>query len=277
MKFLQTIQNSIYSPKFYSDIHKKSFKESIVYFLLLSLILTVITTIPLIQPILAEVPMQIQGFLSRVKDCFPVELEVKVLNGQISTNTTEPYFISPCGSSNSQKIAVIDTKNTFSPEKFAEYKVYVWITKNSVVYKKDNYETRTYNVDKIKDFKLNKSVLNSYYNQFTPWIKFIGPILLIVSFTGIFLSYSLRLIYLLLIASLIWLLGKLFKQLLTFAPSYKLSLHAVTLGLIVELVLGLLRPWIQFQGFPFMVSILTLGVVTLNLFLPKNGQNPQKT
>ncbi len=268
MNSLKTVQNSIYSHTFYQTILKKSFKSSLGYFLLLILSLTLVNLITLINPLLIEAPKAIEGFAQNISNCYPKDLEVKIQNGQASSNTQEPYFISSCDQDKTPLI-VIDTKTPFSSTQFNNYKVAAWVTKDAVIYKKDNYETRTYSLTKVNDFKLNKAVINSYYKMFSPYLKFVGPILLVLSFAGIFLSYDFRLLHLLLIASLIWLLGKLFKHSLSYGQSYKLGLHAITLGLIVELVANLTRYWTHFYGFPFMVSILTLAVVTINLFLLK--------
>lgn len=269
MNFFRTIQDSVYSQKFYSTLLKKSFKQSIGYFLLLVLLLTVIRTIFLINPLLIEAPIQIQKFAQDTINCFPKDLEIKITTGQAGINASEPYFIVSCEGSSSQNIAVIDTKTPFSTEKFNEYKVAAWVTKDLIVYKSNNLETRSYSFAKIKDFKLNREVLNSYQKMFQPYLKFIGPILLLLSFFGLFLALDFRLLHLLLLSSIIWLLGKLLKKSLGYGQSYKVGLHAITLGLIVELVISLTKPWTHLSGFPFMVSILTLGVVTVNLFLPK--------
>lgn len=272
MNFLKTIRNSIYSPQFYSTVLTKSFKSSLGYFLLLILFLTIIRIIFLIKPLLLDTPVQLMGFLQEMVYCYPKDLEVKITNGAVSINAEEPYLISSC--EGGVYLAVIDTKTPFSPKKFDEYgKVAVWVTQNEIVYKKSNVETRTYSLAQVKDFKLNQQVLNSFYQKFSPYLKFVGPILLILSFLGIYLSYNLRLIQLFVVAALILVFGKIFKQNLGFWQSYKLGLYAITLGLIVDLVVNLTGRWTGIYGFPFMVTILTLAVVLLNLILPKKGQN----
>ncbi len=268
MNFLKTIQDSIYSPKFYSSVSGKSFKSSFGYFFLLILFLTVIHLVTLISPLFIEAPASLQKLATEVIDCFPKDLDLKITNGQATSSAKEPYFIS-C--KDSQPILVIDTKTPFSSDKFDQYKAAAWVTKDAVVYKKSSLETRSYNLNKVKDFKLNKEVLNSYYKTFSPYLKFVGPILLLLSFVGIYLAYSLRLLQLLLLASLIWLLSRIFKYTLSFGQSYKISLYAITLGLIVDLAVSLTSRYTYFHGFPFMVSILTLAVVTVNLFIPKKN------
>lgn len=271
MNFLKTIGNSIYSPEFYANLSKKPFKDGIRYFFLLILLFTIIHLITLISPLLIEAPTMIGGATQNIVNCFPKELEVKITNGQLSANTQEPYFISSCEGDKSQNLAVIDTKTPFSPQKFDEYKVGAWITKDSIIFKKNDYETRTYSLTKIKDYKLNKEVLDSYQKILQPYLKFIGPILLLLSFVGIYLSYTFRLIHLLIISLLIWLLTKIFKTDLTYGQSYKIGLYAITVGLIVDLVVNLTSRWTYFHGFPFMVTIFTLTAVLVNLLLPKKA------
>lgn len=267
MIFLKTVQDSIYSPKFYSSISKKAFKQSIGYFFLLVLLLTGIHLLTLISPLLIEAPVQLQGFVADIINCYPKDLEIKITNGQVTVNAEEPYFISTCKEGG--YLAVIDTKTPFSSDKFDQYRVAAWVTKDSVIYKKSDVESRTYSLTQVKDFKLNQQLLNSFYQKFSPYLKFIGPILLILSFVGLYLAYNFRLVQLLLIASLIWLLSRIFKQTLMFGQSYKIGLYAITLGLIVDLVVSLTSRYTYFHGFPFMVSVLTLAVVIVNLFLPK--------
>lgn len=268
MKFLKTVGSSIHSPQFYSKVPERSFKQSIIYFLLLILLLTTIRLITLINPLLIESPKALQGFAQDLINCFPKDLEVKVTNGQTSLNAQEPYFVS-CKSD--QPLVVIDTKTPYTSSKFYEYKVAAWLTKDTVYYKRSDVETRSYILTKIKDFKLNKEVINTYYTMFLPYLKFVGPILMLLTFMGIYLSYNFRLIHLLIVALLVWLLSKAFKQDLSYGSSYKISLYAITLGLIVELVVNLTARWTYFYGFPFMVTILTLTVVLVNFLLPKKA------
>lgn len=271
MNFLKTIRNSIYSPQFYSTVLTKSFKSSLGYFLLLSLLLTIIR-LTVSSPSLINIPQAIEEFTQNIISCYPKELDIKIASGQVSSNVEEPYFVSSCETDN-KNLVVIDTKTPFSTTQFDTYQAAVWVTKDSVVYKRDNFETRAYSLTRIKDFKLNKAVLNSYQQIISPYLKFVIPLVLLLGFVSGYLLYTVRLIYLLFLSSIIWLLGKIFKQALSFGQSYKLGLHAITLGLIMDLVVSLTNRWTHFSGFPFMVSILTLGVVSVNLILPKKGQN----
>ncbi len=270
MNFLKTVGNSIHSPEFYSKVTKQSFKQSFVYFLLLALILTLLRTITAIVPLFNEAPKALQNFAAEIKDCYPKDLEINVINGQASSSAKEPVFIS-C--KDAKPLLVIDTQTPYSSNKFDEYKTDVWITKDTIFYKKSDLETRSYSLSKLENFKLNKEVLNNYYDKFLPYLKFVGPLLLFLAFLGNFLMYDARLIYLLFAALLIFLLTKSFKQNLSYGSAYKVGLHAITLGLIVELVLNLTYRWTHISGFPFMVTVLILAVVFVNLIQPKKDKS----
>lgn len=271
MNFFKTVGNSIYSPWFYSTVLTKSFKQSLGYFLLLILLLTILRLITLVNPLLVEAPKALQGIAQELINCFPKDLEIKIKNGQTSINKEEPYFIPPCMEGWDNSSVVIDTKTPYSPAKFEEYKSAAWMTEDAIVYKKSDVESRTYSLSKIQDLTLTRTVTESYYKMFLPYLKFIGPILLILSFFGLYIFYSLRLIHLLMIAALIFGLGKIFKKDVSFRQGYKLGLYAITLGLVVDLVINLSNRWTHFSGFPFMVTILTLAVVLVNLILPKKN------
>ncbi len=271
MKFFQIIKNSIYSPSFYSQISQKSFGKSIGYFLLLVLILTAIKSFTLIGPLIFELPNQLQTIIKETVNCYPKDLEIKISKGQVTTNIQEPYFVESCEIEQETNLIllVIDTKTPYSPAQFDKYEARLWLTNDSIFVKRNNYETRSYNLSKIKDFKLNKDSVESFSNMVSPWLKFVGPAVMFVAFIGIYLSFNIRLIYLLFLAAVLWLLSKLFKKTLSYGQSYKLGLYAITLGLIVELLVSLTSNLTRFSGFPFMFTLITLGVVFINYFKPR--------
>ena len=270
MNFFKTIKNSIYSPSFYQQIPTRSFKSSFGYFLLLVLILTAIKSLTLIGPLISELPNQLQTVIKETVNCYPKDLEIKITNGQISTNVKEPYFIDSCGTEpeTNQPLLVIDTQTPFSKTQLDQYKVTAWLTKDSIIYKKSDLETRSYSLTEIKDFKLNKTFIDSLSNMIAPWLKFVGPAFMFVAFIGIYLSYDFKLIYLLILAIVIWLIATIFKRDISYGQSYKLGLYAITLGLIVELLASLTSNLTRFSGFPFMFSLITLGVVFINYLKP---------
>lgn len=270
MNFFQTIKNSIYSPDFYKSIPKKPFKESFLYFLLLALILTTIHVLTFAGSLLINTSKAIQQLASETISCYPQDLEIRITNGVASSSAKEPYTIPPCEALASyEKNIVIDTTIPFSQEKFDEYNAAIWLSKTELVYRESKLETRSYSLSQIKDFTLNKQIIDSFYKKFTPIISFIGPMLVVLSFIGIYLSYILRLIYLIFFAVLVWVLSKLFKSVLSYGQAYKISLYATTLWLVLGIIIEIISRWTNIPNFPFMGTLVSLGVVIVNLFSSK--------
>lgn len=267
MNFFRTILHSIYSPLFYADIPSKSLKSALGYFVLLILLLTIVQTATVIKPIFYDTSKNIKLVVDEVVNQYPKELEIKVSGGQVTTNVTEPYFIPFSeGSNRFKNLIVIDTKTPYSATQFNAYQSVVWVTKDSIFYKDNNsLQTRSLDVSQLGDFTLNKQLLNNLVDQFSPWIKFIGPILFVFAILGFFILYSFRLVHLLLLALVIWLLSTIFKWSLNYSSSYKVGLYAMTLAFLVEILAGILK----LPTFSFMFTLLTFIIVLVNILQAK--------
>lgn len=265
--FPTTILDSIYSPSFYSTASKKSFGSAIGYFLLFILLLTLFRVISLSPMLFVDLPKGLNSIIDKGVSSFPSELTVEIKNGQVTTNVKEPYFIpiSPGRTSSPDGIVnfiVIDTKTPFSIATFEKYQAAAWLTKDALFTKSNRTaELKTYSLAKIPNYVINKLTISSLVNTYSPWIKFIGPIAIIGALFGLYLVYLFRLLYLLIISVVIWILSKIFTWGFSYGQSYKVGLYALTAGLIIEFAASFLH-W---NGFPFMVSIITLGVIILNL------------
>ena len=127
---------------------------------------------------------------------------------------------------------------------------------------KDKGQLRAIDLTSVKDFSLNRQVVNGFAAKATPWLKLILPIVVVGVLVGLFMLNMFLLVYLLFVSILIWLLLKLIKKPLTYRESYKVGMYAITL----ELLLGIVIAYLHQPGFPFMSIILTLLVVLFNFY-----------
>ncbi len=268
MGFVQRISQSITSAEFYQSIPGRSLGGAIGYFLLFTLLLSLLqmlTSIPMVGVVQKEAPKLVDGVVDR----YPNELEVYIKDGQASTNVKEPYFI-PMDLGDTKgphNFLVIDTKTPYSTTQFHDYDTAIWLTKDSVFYQQRSNEIRAFDLTEVKqEVLINKSLVRMIAEHVYPYLKFITPALLAAFFFGYYSLYSFRLIYLFFFAFVLWLLSKLLHKPLTYGTSYKMGLYALTLPLIIEFALGILAPWVHFAGFPFMVTLIALGVVYFNYF-----------
>ncbi|MGE5042090.1 MAG: DUF1189 family protein [Candidatus Levyibacteriota bacterium] len=265
MGFLNTIRNSIFSPEFYASIPKKSAFSALGYFLLLSLLLTIIQSV---QPFMAFVNYgqpEIQKFVNQAAEAYPSGLEVTIQKGQVHTNVQEPYVIPLPGNDNNgtyKNLVVIDTKTPYSSSQFNAYRTVAWVGKDTVFMVGDNNgQIKTVDLSKVSDFKLNRTSVDSFITQVKPWLKVITPVVAVGIILGLFMLHVFRLLYLLFLALLIWLLAKIMKKNQSYGVSYKMGMYAMTLGMVLEVVFD----FAHFSGFPFLFTLVALGVVTINL------------
>src|SRR3989344_5611684 len=134
MGIFQIFCESLYSPSFYRTLPGRSF---------------------LMKTIIPE-----------AIETFPAELTVTIENGEARSNVEEPYFIEfpekleMLGDRDSdRRLAVVDTRNEFTPERFREYNAYVWLGRTSLIFGDENGEIRIRELRDFPDIVLNRETL----------------------------------------------------------------------------------------------------------------------
>ncbi len=263
MGFLQSVKNSIYSPNFYEKLLTKSLGRSFLYFFLLIFLFTAFRTGPIIYSFAKEGQPEIEKMLSGIVDHFPANLEVKIQKGLVTTNAQEPYFIPFPSSSESEdfeNLIVIDTKNPFSVDQFDKYSTIAWLSRDSIYVKGSGSEFRAYALSDIEDLTINRDAALNLKTALTPWLAALTPIVGFFAFVAIFVGYSFRLIYLFFLALCIFLIAKLMNKPLLYSQSYKIGMHAMTLGFFVEI----LQHFIGLNSIPFLFTLVALAVFYIN-------------
>lgn len=267
MGFFKTVKSSIYSPEFYKGVSQRSLFSAILYFLLLSVLVTIIQSINPVVSFVTVGEKEVQKFVSSMVNSYPQELEVKIQNGKVTSNVKEPYFIPipeymTSGTSAEYKnIAIIDTKTPFSASQFNTYKTLSWVSSDTVFILGDNKgQIRTVDLSKTSDFIINKKIVNSFVEKFSPFLKLLTPIVVVSVFFGILFLHLLRFVYLFFLALLLKLLFNLLKQPKSYGESYKIGLYAMTAGTLFELLIG----FIKFPGIPLAFTVITIIIVAIN-------------
>lgn len=279
MNFLEKVKASIYSPELYREIPKQNFGSALKYFLLLILLSSIFSLVTSLDFFFNKFPNAASSFISNTTNIYPKELEITIKDGQVTTNVEEPYFIPmPKGEvyRNTENLFVIDTKTPYSVGQFEKFKTAAWLTKDSIFFVDSENQPvaesiKTQSLAGI-DFKLDQEVIKNAFDKTAPWVKFIGPLLFVFSFIGLYLLNLWNLAYILFLALLIWLLSKVFGWGLQYSGSYKVGIYAITAGILMDLLITYTKPWLGFNGFPFMFTLITLAVVTANLWKTKTSK-----
>lgn len=272
MGFFGKLKSSVYDPGFYEGIKKMSLGSVIGYFFLFVLLLTTVNTLLLSYDLVVRAPEEVRKTISEGLDSYPADLEVSIDDGKVSTSRQEPFFVPfPRGreeinNESLNNILVIDTKTPYSASQFDQYKTLVWLTSDSLFYRDDNrFDQRSIDLSEVKDFTINKDFINGWVDKINPWFRFVGPALLMLTFVGMFIGFSFSLVYFFFPAVLIFFLSSIFKWGLSYSAAYKTAVFSSSLSFIVDLILFNTGYYTGFFGFPFLFTLISLCVATVNL------------
>lgn len=166
---------------------------------------------------------------------------INITNGEAVIEEEQPFYINDPDSG--ETIAIIDT--TGSITSLSDVEAEVLLTKTKIIYKKNDIETRTYNLDQIQDFRLDQDRING-------WMAIMKNTLAIAIYPfALSGSFIIRVIQVLIYA----LLGMAFSSITKSRRSYleliRLSVVALSPPLIIKTLLSIFD-----IDFPFMSSIL---------------------
>lgn len=271
MRFFRTIKSSVYDPEFYKNLSKKGLGSSIGYFFLIAIFLTIINSLVLARDLLVTAPQELRKAITEAVNSYPSDLVVEINDGKVSTNAPEPFFVPfPDGETEStgqniNNLLVIDTKTAYSAAQFEQYKTLIWVTQDTVFYQDNNeFSQRSIDLSKVGHFKVDRDSVNSWVETINPYLRFVGPMLLAIVGVGMFIGFSFNLVYFLFLAVLIFFLSSIFKWGLKYGDSYKTAIYSSTLAFFVDLVIFNTGFYTGFFGFPFLFTLISLCVTTIN-------------
>lgn len=258
--FAYVFKNSALRPKYYKQVLKAPFKFSLKYFLAFFFLLTFFTVITLsIFLIQKGYP-----FLTQVKtqapQLYPAELEINIKDGLLTINQPEPYFIPlkadlfpeeiKKGLNNQpiQNIIVIDTQAQATD--IRAYQTFALLTQTDVAFFGDQGEIRVQSLEEIKDFTLNRQLINDLWIKIIPYFSYIIPglIALMILFLPA-LTILGQFIYLLLFSITAWIVARLWKNKeIDYKKALQINLHAITLPALIVILFQALgvQPQIPF-------------------------------
>lgn len=266
MKFFSDIKSSVYDPKFYANIPNVSGGRAIGYLALLAVVLALVHT-AFISPGVLRFQKQIPQFVEQAIEQYPDGLEVNIIEGQVSTNAKEPFFIKAPGSNDN--ILVIDTKNPYTNDQFEKYNSPVWLTKDSLITKSDS-KTEIQSLEDIEEFKINSQLVDQTGGKLKPFVAALSGLLVPFVALGLWLYYFVfKLTYMLFAAFLILFSAKAFKLPWKYSDAYKAGLFAITPALLISLIFDVFN----LPRFMMMFTIITGITIVVNLA----GIKPAKT
>lgn len=209
MKFFINLWRSATNFRFYKEIAFQGVSKNMGYFFLFIFLITLVLSMKFSTALI-----QGMGEVSReIGDKLP---EIRIENGIVSTDAQEPFVIEE-----KNFIFIIDTSGktiTIDPS----CKQGILLTKNKLINKQSEFETREYDLSKIKSFTLNKEAMERWRKVFS---RFALPILLV----SLYPYYTVvKLIQILLFSLIALIVNTATKTNLKYENLFNISLFALT-------------------------------------------------
>lgn len=252
--FLNSFVKSLTQPSYYNDIRKAPFGFSMKYFTVFNFFIALIVTTIISVPVAT---FDLQKAITTASTIYPEELQIEVMDGELSINQELPYVVS-IDESFLKDFGVderIDDFNidlvTFTSDQefigvgnFANYKSFAVITE-STVYVIDDMETgevRAYPISQAQqDMVIDADMVavftdnlkNMSFIKNKVYVPTISSIVFVAAFIGTLIVRSVTLLIFSLLAWLTAMLAMKDKQ-LSFGEVYQLSIHSITLVILVS-------------------------------------------
>jgi hypothetical protein len=283
MDFQKTVRASVYGPEYYASLAGKPLSYSIKYFFALIAWVAVVAAVIMLFSIVPAVHSFLANASQKVIGYYPDGLQVAITNGKVSANVPQPYFLKlPAefqtsasqaydASSSPENLLVVDAKDPFTMGEFQNDRTLFLLTGDSIVYAKDRQSQSlvVQSLGSISSLDITKGSVASFIQKAEPYFRLIEWAVAILVPVVIFLAFALRLLYLFIIALLIWILARMSKMNIGYGQAYRWGLHLVTLPLLVTTALWLVVPG---ASIPFLFTVLTLIMAAVNL---KGSSSPR--
>lgn len=279
--FIRTLKKSAFSFSYYKDTLDARFSFSLKYFLLFGFILSTLLMLIIglvLVPMISEFATR---FKSRALTLFPSNLVIDIRNGELFTNTTDPFRMPlPYELITDVPPAISDQKQTYlltidtnaSVEDFNSLQTFILLTKTHAVVRDNDSDFRVFSLRDAEDISIDQLKVNSLFEKILPLLGWMPIVVMaIIYFTLLSFFVFIRLMWLLMMALLLFPASQFMGLRLSYQKLYQIGLHAVTLPTLIQifmLSLGLIPP------IPFFFSILFyLYVLVIFAHLPKKSPN----
>ncbi len=266
--FFYVLLKSAASLNYYKDVVKTNFGFSMKYFLALSILAAITSASATTLTISGEAKTSIKTFVDGMVNIFPADLTITTKDGKASINQPEPYIIpAPKGPAETaeqanqpENLIVFYSKGTI--DDLENYKTLVLVNEKNILVKNSN-KIEVYPLSEIPDGEFSKANIQALADLVKPYIELtpyaIAATLLI---TLIMYYTAFRLVYLLPVALILLLIGKIHKLKYDFPKYYQVGIHTLTLPLIVDVITTATKIQIPLSLW-FFASNTLLGIIVL--------------
>lgn len=267
-------KRSLTDPSYYKELEKTKLSFSLKYLYLLLIFVFLITGVQfaiLAFAVLPTLPSKINEYKQSLIKDYPEGLEIKINNGELSTNQKEPFYVNfpqtrkLMNFKEKTNLITIDTKGDIN--EYPTYNTFILVGKKYIVAPDDNNSYKLYPLDSEGQTVINKAAYLNFFTKADPFIQALPNIIFAMSLAAFTIfpffaaGFSLlgKLSYLLILTLFLLLIAALMKKKYKFSTLYRLGIHGLTLPILVGSLLGLFGifiPWLY-----TLLFLVWMGVV----------------
>jgi len=237
---------SFYSKDLYRDVGQNWKGIAALYLLLLLAFCWIFETWAVNAKISRFIANEVPPFIEQIP-------AITIQDGNVSIDEPVPYFINDPDSHD--VIAIIDTSGQYNSLDNTD--AYLLLTKNKLIGKESETETRVYDLSQIDEFFLDQATANKFLSIFKTYFPFVFYV------CAVLFSFIYRLVQVLIYGAIGLMLCKIAKVSLDYQTLVRLAVIAVTPVVLIDTVLevtGFKVPVFWLIAFAIAMYYLYVGI-----------------
>ncbi len=262
---------SLTSPSYAKDIVKTNFSFSLKYFAVLAFVASIFSVVVMAKDVTQDLFLTLSSVEETIVSSYPEDLIITLENGELSTNQPEPkiFEFPERTEGDPENLLVFDSNGTL--EDLNNYDTLILVNKTNVLVR-GNGNIEVYPLADFPNTQITSETVRELAVSARPFLNALPYIALFFVFIATLVYYfGFRLVYLIIVAAILGLVGLLAGLKLKFAKYYQIAIHAITLPLVIEVLAKTLNFSIMLP-FWFLTLNVLVGIVWI-ASLRKHGFN----
>lgn len=269
--FFYIFKNSLLSIPYYKDLVKENLKFSFKYFFTLTFLASVLITLYTLIPLIPEVKTLTSDAIEQILEIYPDDLIITAENATLTINQPEPYAIPLPEDLRStleldfENLVVFDSEGTI--DDLEMYNTIALVNDKNFIFREDTGGIRAEPLGQIPEGEFGEDDLREFVDGLSGLIAALPYLIGIVMFLSILFFYAVvNLLFVLITAVIVYVLGLILKLHLPFAKYYMIALHTFTLSLIIQILIDVVSTLTdnRFEEIPYMffaIHLIYSGIV----------------
>lgn len=264
--FFHCFYKSATSPKYYSDILKTKPRFTVKYYVVLTLLAALLTTLITGVRIFPIAKQNASSFSEQLKNLYPSNLTITLKDGQWTTNKPEPVMIpfpKPSGSElgGFENLAVFYKQGTVDDLK--TFKTLVLVNETNVVVTDPSGTITSRPIKNFKDMEINAELVNKFSDmilRYTPYF-----LIALIAARSVFFYLLGNISFIFFVGVAVYVFAKSSKKNLKFVEALRIGTHTITIPIVLQVIIESVGVALPSSYWFFALNLILALVVTMKL------------